>query len=284
MLGIGGVLPAKWYEETSSSAHRLVSLWCSDQTEGFGPTVKTSAALILGSLDLLLAHVLHFHRTWLTSIYGCAVLSCKTQNWLINPNIGTPPNWSRRSYKRQPSCSATNVNIIPWMLISGVPWTHQCSATPCVSLPNLSPPAHPSAASGERPSKELWPWNVVTCWMEEMDMRTCWIGKMLEHLQYTYLINWRYKLNITIWLYTERARSFPSPIFPKICHNFGTFTNLYFRSFLRGGRKFTTFLVIFVFALRKKVIIFGKKSPSQSVYRSANAARSITNGQGFDSS
>ena len=30
--------------------------------------------------------------------------------------------------------------------------------------------------------------------------------------------------DITIWLYTERARSFASPNFPKICHNFGTFT------------------------------------------------------------
>ena len=94
VLGIGGVLRAKWHEETSSSAHRLVSLWCSGQTEGFGPTVRTSAALILSSLDLLLAHVLHFHRTWLTSIYGCAVVFCKTQNWLIKPQNWIPPNWS----------------------------------------------------------------------------------------------------------------------------------------------------------------------------------------------
>ena len=73
-------------------------------------------------------------------------------------------------------------------------------------------------------------------------------------------------------MYTARAQ-FPKPNFPKNLPQFWDFhadifslcdhkLNLYFRSFLCGGRKFTTFLATFVFALRKKVIVFWKKIAS----------------------
>ena len=65
--------------------------------------------------------------------------------------------------------------------------------------------------------------------------------------------------NITIWPYTERARSFPRPISPKICHIFGNIgeyklslyeykLSLCFLSLLLGGRNFTTFLGKFLFS------------------------------------